>query len=301
MTLSKSLIHVNRSLSDTEEKMQEETDGISISHPCACLDIRGNTPFTSLHVWEKTGRCQPPSDTSGSCVRDEEAQTHRPQRTCLIPSVCCHVEEGTDLQEGKNSTKTCSGFGLTRHEFSPQSANLQTISLFVSAWSWQKAGGRRNQDLHGYTTFSVNVRWTHSQMKPWTLSLRHETEFSSWLDSFSFLYVVCWDGALSAHRVPRSVPVGILKQKHNSSTMIQVGTMSPWWHRGQEHIAAVDPTTSVHCRCNDALACFVIWRSQSVYLSLVSAVFQHNLLKKVRRPRCFSLKCISRCVMWIKP
>lgn len=45
-------------------------------------------------------------------------------------------------------------------------------------------------------------------------NLRHKTEFPSGFDSFSFLDIVSRDGALSAHCVPRSVPVWILKQPH---------------------------------------------------------------------------------------
>lgn len=47
--------------------------------------------------------------------------------------------------------------------------------------------------------------------------LRHETEFSSWLDPFPFLDIVSRDCSLSAHRVPRSVPVWVLKGQNNKN------------------------------------------------------------------------------------
>lgn len=66
-----------------------------------------------------------------------------------------------------------------------------------------------------------------------TWYLRHKTELPSWLDSFPFLDIVSRYGALSAHRVPCSVPVGILKQpetwKHNVNIGITLKSFWRWW------------------------------------------------------------------------
>lgn len=61
--------------------------------------------------------------------------------------------------------------------------------------------------------------------------LRHKTELPSWLDTLPFLDIVGRDGALSAHRVPRSVPVGILSRTHEWQRSISAGDRNG----GDEH------------------------------------------------------------------
>ena len=133
------------------------------------------------------------------------------------------LSESLQIKESENATLTATKITADAIKKSSRAWEMEFPSFEVNLASSLVAMRRAEHSHILERAFNLHSR----RFKHHVRYSRHQTELPSRLDSFPFLDVVGWNGALSAHRVSRSVPVRILEESDTSDRWTRLWLKEP--------------------------------------------------------------------------